>query len=134
MTDTPAYENPDAPPPPPTSQPRSRGAVYTSLPPARASTALAQALTSRGAQVTTRTENMITGLVRVTKRPSTLVAFVLAIFFVLPAIIYLVVGRKDDTFPFSIAIESEGTGSRVVLSGKGEGLRVARTAAKKLPT
>lgn len=105
----------------------------TSLSPSEAHRFLMQMLPNKGAQITSHSQTMIAGAVHEEKKPSCIVACILAIFFILPAIIYLVVAGKSRVHPFSIEIAPQNGGSWVVVSGRGPGLKAARAAIRGLP-
>lgn len=68
------------------------------------------------------------------QKASCLVACFLALFFIIPAIIYLAAaGKSGRSYSFSISVNPESQGSRVVASGQGLGLRAAQRAVKALP-
>lgn len=105
----------------------------TPLSPSEATASLVQTLTALGAQVTTRTDNSVTGVVTVQQNPNILLVILLLIFCVLPGIVYLVIARRTVTFPFSIQLVTEETGTRVTFVGQDAGLRVAGQAVHTLP-
>jgi hypothetical protein len=96
---------------------------------------LVQALTSGGAQITSQTASLIAGKVETpAQKPSCLVACFLALFFIIPAIIYLVAaGKSGRSYSFSITLTPEAQGSRVLATGQGRGLRAAQRALTSLP-
>jgi hypothetical protein len=105
----------------------------TSLSPEEAHRYLVQMLPVKGAQVTSSSETTLSGAVRVDKKPSCLIACVLAIFLIIPAIIYLAVAGKSTSDPFAIEILSHPEGSSVIVSGRGAGLKAARSAVNSMP-
>lgn len=105
----------------------------TSLSPDETHRYLVQMLPVKGAQVTSSSETTLSGAVRVDKKPSCLIAGVLAIFFVIPAFIYLAVAGKSSSDPFAIEIIPHPQGSSVIASGRGQGLKAARAAINSLP-
>jgi len=115
------------------SEPLSNLGRLTSLAPAQASGSLVQTLTALGAQITTKTDDAVTGVVTVQENPNVLLVLVLLIFCVLPGIVSLVIARRTVTFPFSIQLAPEGNGCRASVVGQGAGLRTAQQAVASLP-
>ena len=123
---------PPGPPPPPLPPGASRGR-FTRLTPYEASVFLAQALASNGAALATRTDTVISGSVRVQRRPSCLLACLLALFFIVPAVIYLAVAGKDATYVFNILLTPQEGGCLLTAIGQGRGLQVALESIEALP-
>lgn len=109
------------------------GGRVTSLTPEETHRYLVQMLPVKGAQVTSSSPTTLSGAVRVEKKPSCLIACVLAIFLIIPAIIYLAVAGKSSSDPFAIEITPHPNGSSVTASGRGQGLKAARSAINSLP-
>src|SRR5262245_25620388 len=74
-------------------------------------------LTTDGGVVTTRSESSITGYVKVEQRGSIVVALLLGILCVVPAIIYVIVKWKGRQDAFSISVVDRGAIREVAASG-----------------
>lgn len=111
----------------------SRPGKYTSLGPDQAASTLVQLLTSGGAVITTQSPSSITGVVNTQNKPSCIVATILFLIFIIPAIIYMIVASKNTSDPFSLALTPDGTGTRINGNGQGRGLVAINWAVDQLP-
>lgn len=95
--------------------------------------ALAQAVTARGAQVTTQSAMSMTGTLTVRRQPNVFAATALFLLCIVPMIIYLIVESRPDVFGWSIQVAPEGEGSRVTYSAQGGAGAVIFHAVSALP-
>ena len=73
--------------------------------------------------ITTQTPNTITGYVTTKQNASCVVATILFLIFIIPAIIYMVAASKDITEPFTITLSSRGRGYPPSRRRTGESIR-----------
>ncbi len=106
---------------------------FTSLPPEQAIGVLLQALVSGGAQITSQAPTVIVGNVITKRQPSCLIASLLFLIFIIPAIIYLMTAGRDVTDPFTISLRPHDNGSWVSGAGQGRGFGAVRYALSQLP-
>jgi hypothetical protein len=106
---------------------------FTSLPPEHALGVLLQALAGGGAQITAQSPTVIVGNVITKNQPSCIVASVLFLIFIIPAIIYLMTAGRDVVEPFSISLRAQDNGTWVSGSGRGRGLAAVKYAIEQLP-
>lgn len=105
----------------------------TSLSPAAALSALAQAVTARGAHVTTQSGTNMTGTLTVRRQPNVVAATLLFLLCIVPMIIYMIVQSRPDVYGWSIQVTPEGEGSRVTYSAQGGAGSVIFQAILALP-
>ncbi len=89
----------------------------TRLAPEAAVGALAQAVTARGAHITTQSATTLTGTITVPRKPNIIAALVLFMLCIVPMVIYLIVQSRPDVYVWSIHVAPEGEGSIVTYSG-----------------
>lgn len=105
----------------------------TSLAPQQVRGRLLQDLANRGAQVTGQTDDTILGVVHHRTGPNALVVLLLLLFLIVPGVLYLLFGGRNETLSFSISITETGDGTAVVPSGAGAAFRLVSEIVKALP-
>lgn len=113
--------------------PNQPQAIHTTLPPNVTGDHLAFAVAQQGGTITAKTPTMITGTFTTHRSPNVLVAILLFVLCIIPAIIYLITESKDRTEPFTVTITPAGQGSDIHVAGAGSAAHAARTAAMRLP-
>lgn len=106
---------------------------WTSLPPAQAAAVMAQLLTGHGAVITTQSADGLSGYVTTKSNPSCIVATILFLIFIVPAIIYMIAASKTVQDPFSVMFIADRGGTRMHGNGQGRGLAAVVWAADQLP-
>lgn len=115
------------------SVPSQPEAIYTSLPPHVAGDHLAFAVAQQGGTITTKGPGVITGTFTTHRSPNVLVAILLFLLCIIPAIIYLISESKDRTEPFTVTLQPAGQGTHIHVAGAGAAAHAARTSAMRLP-
>lgn len=105
----------------------------TRLPPAEALSAVAQAVTARGAHVTTQSPTSMTGTITVRRQPNVFAAVALFLLCIIPMIIYLITQSRSDVYPWSVHVAPDGEGSIVTYSAHGGAGPVIFQAVSALP-
>jgi hypothetical protein len=83
--------------------------------------------------ITTQTPNSITGYVTTKANASCVVATILSLIFIIPAIIYLVAASKDITEPFTITLIPVEGDTRLHGDGRGRAFDAISWATSQLP-
>ena len=108
----------------------------TKLPLLEARDAVVAALAASGVQITAVTESTVSGTVAVQRNANVVLVILLMFLCLIPGIVYLVVARRTESYPFTVRLAAaDGGGATLVACfGTGPGLVAARRAAYTLPT